>query len=492
MDEPARNRGGTESWRFTLAFTTVYVFLVFAAVWHHEPWRDELQAWTLARDNDTLASLMQSRRYDGHPPLWHLLLFFVSRVFSAPLAMQLFHLVFCSSTALLIGRYAPVRRWEKAALAAGFFLGYEYAVIARAYSIGVLALTGFAVLHTRDPRAYRGWQWLLLCVVVQVSAHGFVAGCCIAGWLLLQPTQWPQTRGSVIGIVAFAVSAASSMLLTIPPADTGYAVGWTWTFSAAHLCRALATIWQAYVPIPLLQVEFHDSNLLSGTDLRWVALYSLLLVGGTCCWLRSARVRGLYLFATIGLVAFAYVKFIGYNRHSGHLYLVWLLCLWLDNPRGYCAGWRRAVFRAVLLSHVVGAAWAVGVDWAHPFSTSRQAARMLQERELDGLPIVGLPDSLMSPLAAWLDKPIYFADSRRWGTFVVWDNHREEKTPRDLLQQIKTVGDDVIFVANRPFRLQNVPGVQFTEIGQVPAGVVRSECYYLYRVRQAQPRPGAQ
>jgi hypothetical protein len=488
VETPADKQAPVESWRFSLIFTALYLFVVLAAMLRHEPWRDELQAWTLARDNATLGSLMQSRRYDGHPPLWHLLLWGLSRLFTDPFAMQLLHLGICSATALLVSRFAPLRRAEKLALMAGFFMAYEYAVISRAYSIGVLALVAFAVLHTRAPAKNRFWQWLLLGVVVSVSAHGFVLGGCLAIWLLLHPSQWPLNRTTLFGVIQFALAAGASLLLTLPPADSGYAVGWTLYFSPAHLCRALATIWQAYVPIPLLITEFHDTNILSGADLRWVALYSVLLVAGTTVWLKKTRVRAFYLLATGSLVAFSYLKFIGYNRHSGHLYLLWLLCLWLDHPTGGCHGWRRALLRGVLCIHVAAAGWAFAIDWREPFSTSRRAADLVRSSGLGHLPIVGLPDHLTAPLAAWLNKPIYFADSRRWGTFVIWDNHREEGTPRDLLQQIGRVGDDVVFVANRPFHLKNVRGVDFTEVGQLPGGIVPSERYYVYRVRRrAQP-----
>jgi hypothetical protein len=36
---------------------------------HHEMWRNELQAWLLARDSDSLAELWRNTRYEEHPLL---------------------------------------------------------------------------------------------------------------------------------------------------------------------------------------------------------------------------------------------------------------------------------------------------------------------------------------------------------------------------------------------------------------------------------------
>jgi hypothetical protein len=75
--------------RLWAALVTVIFFVVVAlGMAHHEPWRDELQAWMIARDSGSLPELFQNIRYEGHPAGWHLLLFVLSRVTRNPAAMQ--------------------------------------------------------------------------------------------------------------------------------------------------------------------------------------------------------------------------------------------------------------------------------------------------------------------------------------------------------------------------------------------------------------------
>ena len=69
-----------------------FIFFGLVGILHHEIWRDEFQAWLLARDSASLIELFQNMRYEGHPGLWHLCLYGLTRITHNPLIMQIFHL----------------------------------------------------------------------------------------------------------------------------------------------------------------------------------------------------------------------------------------------------------------------------------------------------------------------------------------------------------------------------------------------------------------
>ena len=56
-------------------------------------WRDEIQAWLLVRDSADIFSLSQNLKYEGHPGLWHYLLFPLTRIFNDPFYMQVLNLI---------------------------------------------------------------------------------------------------------------------------------------------------------------------------------------------------------------------------------------------------------------------------------------------------------------------------------------------------------------------------------------------------------------
>jgi hypothetical protein len=93
--------------RLQPAALALFVALGLLGILHHEMWRDELEIWLIARDSDSLRHLLHNMRTEGHPALWYLLVYAVSRLSSDPISMQLLHLAIgCCSVGLIL-RYAP-------------------------------------------------------------------------------------------------------------------------------------------------------------------------------------------------------------------------------------------------------------------------------------------------------------------------------------------------------------------------------------------------
>ena len=58
-----------------------FIFLLSGAIlaWNHEMWRDEIQAWLIARDCKPPIELIKVlKNYEGHPGLWHFGLFLLT------------------------------------------------------------------------------------------------------------------------------------------------------------------------------------------------------------------------------------------------------------------------------------------------------------------------------------------------------------------------------------------------------------------------------
>ena len=60
----------------TVIYWTIFVLygiLNLVLTLLHEPWRDEIHAWLMAKEL-SVVDLFLASRFDGHPILWHLLL----------------------------------------------------------------------------------------------------------------------------------------------------------------------------------------------------------------------------------------------------------------------------------------------------------------------------------------------------------------------------------------------------------------------------------
>ncbi len=61
----------------TLIYVIILIIFVsfgFVTGLHHEPWADEAQSWLLARDTSSFSALLSATRFEGTPPLWHIVL----------------------------------------------------------------------------------------------------------------------------------------------------------------------------------------------------------------------------------------------------------------------------------------------------------------------------------------------------------------------------------------------------------------------------------
>ena len=128
--------GRNRHWAIAAALAFCLIQLVL--VQQHEMWRDELQAWLLARDSDTPVTLLRNLKYEAHPAHWHLILMPLTRLPFGPVSMQIVHVLIASLSIFVLFAYAPFHWLVKCALSLSYFLAFEYSLIARNYAIGVL------------------------------------------------------------------------------------------------------------------------------------------------------------------------------------------------------------------------------------------------------------------------------------------------------------------------------------------------------------------
>ncbi|MDD5543416.1 MAG: hypothetical protein PHX83_09595, partial [Acidobacteriia bacterium] len=123
---------------FALLVTLVFGVVCLTAILHHEMWRDELDTFVTARDSSSFSSLMDYARFSGHPGLWFVFVYGISRFARNPAAIQLLNLVFALGAIYVFSCFSPFPRWLKVLFAFGYFPLYEYGVISREYCLGML------------------------------------------------------------------------------------------------------------------------------------------------------------------------------------------------------------------------------------------------------------------------------------------------------------------------------------------------------------------
>ncbi|WP_223908899.1 hypothetical protein [Geobacter sp. AOG1] len=486
------------------------IFLLYAgfSTFHHEMWRDEMGPWLIARDSRSLFDIFHNIRYDGHPSLWYLLIWPLTVFTINPESIQWLNLGVAASAVFLIARNAPVSRWVRTAVALGYYPIYEYGSIARNYSLGLLALVAFCTLFP-----YRRERPLLLGVLLLVAGNSSMLACILAIAALLMLTietvifrpQPTKIKQSWCGIGIAAVSIAFAIWQMIPPHDSGYAMGWHFSYDPVKLVKVLKNMTAAYLPLPNAGPGFWETEFLAAFSLyrnfSWVGA-PLLLIIVSLALLRRPLALVYYLCGSLGLLAFFYVKHVGYLRHHGFLFVCCGTALWLARTMQpvTLAGLldvaarrsERAVallFPVILAVHLAGALIAVAGEYKYTFSAAKATADMIRERGLDKLPLIADLDVTGMPVVGYLNKrSAFYPCGDRYGSYVVWDTARMQHSivwGEPLQMAAKTGSPAVVLVDDfvmkkfpPPAELQ--PKLQLIGCRNAEIATDESYCAYLF------------
>lgn len=509
--------------RHSEGFLTGSILILFCAMalvgmFHHEMWRDEAETWMIARDSPDLVSLFEHQHYTGHPSLWYLLLFALSSLTQDPRAMALLHLFIASLSVYLFLRYSPFTPLQKGLFVFGYFPFYEYALISRAYALGLFfALLFCAVFQTRK-KTY--WVLaLILVLMANTSAYGammaIVLGVALAAEAILERearrTLSERKGDAALSLAIWFFGIAIAILSMIRPGDSGIHTEWYLTFDRTRLIQTLATVWRGYIPVPRLNtLHFWGTNILGHLtetfpQMAWIGaagvslgILSFLVIG----LVRKPFVLFFFISSTLFVLLFTYLKFMGHIRHHGHLFILLIMALWLSrtlretpspgNKPGHLQAGRflkqNLVLTGLLGIHLFAGLFAWTMDLKYPFSATPLAADFIKTSHLEKMDMIGYKDYTSQGIAGLLSRQIYYPQKEGFGTFVRFDTKRKQDLAcPELVQSLSSFigGSPKTFLLISNEELPCPSGdVLLTPIKRFPVSIVQDEQVILYLVKK--------
>ncbi|MFN9173354.1 MAG: hypothetical protein ACK58N_02240 [Synechocystis sp.] len=481
------------------------------AVLNHAMWRDEVNGWLIARDSLNFQDFWHNIRYEGHPILWYSCLWLLNQITSDPLAMQLFHLALALTAIAFFLIYAPFTRLQKLLFALGYLPFYEYLIISRNYAFGMLGLFAFCSVFPLRKNTYLP---LAACLVLMASsnAYALMISFCLAivlvgEWLWqkqlkieLQAPFWNR----ILSIVIFALAVSLSILMLMPPSDStlqGGADQWFLQWDFYRFNQAMSRIWNSYILI-LVPADARplDVGLFSFLSLGMILIFGVFFSD-------YPVILGFYLLASGGIVLFTYLKFLGSARHYGHLYLVLITAYWLKNYYDslplitaknnqiwqtlYRWSQRLApIFLMVILTTqlIAGLVGYIRVVTL-PYSASRAAADYLKREGSDRLTLVGSEDFAISPISGYINAPIYYPESQKFGSFVLFNQNRKIVDDAEILEQIDQglmtqFQAPVVLILNHPLNGERQT-LNIRPLAEFRHSFIGNEQYYLYQIQSS-------
>lgn len=470
-------------------------------------WLDELQAWMIARDSDGLVQLFTNLRYEGHPALWHLMLYPIARIFAFPEAMQWLHVTIAAGSIYILVRYAPFPTTIKILLSLSYFLFYEYSQLARNYAPGVfLAFAFCAAFPVR--RSHPVFIAAIIFLLAQTSVYGAIMAIALAVTLLFERVMEERSLSSLTRLSGPGMAAAIIIGLGITlalmqmrqPADSVFPVNWYIEPDLGRFALTIRALVGGYFPVPKFQINFWNSHILHPLIVAPAVIYAMAVFALAMRNKPSALLA--YGLMTVGCLIFLYMKYPGSIRHHGFLFMALVISLWIAPA---CTSWREQdpaeeaqtarltnwLFGFLLLLQVSASAIAVYHDYRSTFSGAREAADFLSRHARADDVIAGASSQSVA-VSGYLNRPIYHIETGRYETFAIWDNSWRGMAwvndprkfriaiPIPLLEKLNR-SNKLFIISHRPLMIRS-PGVSIQEVFSSTDTIERNGDVIIYEV----------
>ena len=318
-----------------------YMTVVAVVMYFHEPWFDEAQSWLIARDSSFADLLTLRPHYEGHPPLWTLLLSIPAKT-GVPYEIGLKGVQFLCAALLggwLIFR-APFNRLTIALLPFTYFICFQYGVTARPYAL--LCVSLLMVAHYwkyADSKPSNTWKLVLsLVLMCAISSYGIAIAAGFALAWVVRSIQIAGIKNAVceifsninrlLGWILLAFVGFASIACIWPAAN---AFGSRATFSGnSHLIQFLYFIF--VVPSESMFTAFAGDVSLRRMSLGILptiicVLISILIWAFAICIAKRRKmlVSLILPYLTFAIIATQYFTL----HHAGIVFVFFIAQLWM-------------------------------------------------------------------------------------------------------------------------------------------------------------------
>jgi hypothetical protein len=395
----------------------LYAALLVWAIPHHEPWADEAQAWQIARTLP-LSQIFGLLSYEGHPGLWYVVLWTLARLHVSYLGMRCVTAMIAFAGITVLVTTSPFPRFLKLLLPFGFFLSFQYAIVARSYVLAPLLLFLCAWYWVQRPRRPLPVA-LCLGLLANVAMHTAMISGGLAAVYLIDLIL--ERRAGKLAVPGRELFGAAALLLVL----YGVSIWAAWPAkkaSGAGLVIRPGAVSDTAVEAQqsLLPPRYPPPQPTNRHSPRWIAwetekaLTAGLTEGliapfwlGILFWLlltwKLFCTRKLhYLLPAIFLVALSHVY--AWFWHSGLMLPCVIALFWMTWPQPFTEFRKQPLYEQLpvlmlVFIAVVQISWAefaFRFDYRHDYGSGRATAAFLKPYEESGAKILAIGNDFLS------------------------------------------------------------------------------------------------
>lgn len=453
----------------TIGFVLVCLLIFFIKWEHHELWKDEWQAWFVARDK-TLWEIISFLHYEGHPGLWYLFLkpfTWLSQILpvNEEYILSFAHMIPVIGMGLLFWKKLEIPTVVKLAFALSYFFFFEYGIVNRGYIFVILFAFSSIYFLQKNHQKGLSWSLFLLC---QTEVFGVFMALGIGLFYYLQHKKIDTPiRYLIAGFLVFVIS--------VFPREAGHigkTQGKVYTFADRFLTSLQGNVSNAFLPGATQDTSTFGWNMIG------LVLSIALLVTFGFVLRNDKKIRNTFFFVFLMFMTFSLLFFVGGIRQWGLLTVFFMALLPLT----------KEVFSqkiSVLILCFIGIVQSVYglramyADMSKPFTNARAAGLYIAEKIPEKVPVVAINKFEAAPVIGYAKRPFYELPSGESFTYFKWVEKVYIPTQEELklFARYKGVGGIVIIAPKKldPGRFSEaVLGKEFV------ADNIKNENYFLY------------
>jgi len=412
-----------------------FVFLLYAilsayTIAHHEMWGDEIHSWNIVKGSAGFFDLIKNIRYEGHPPVWYIIMWTISKFTHNLIFVQAIHWMIAGVSVFLLLFFSPLPFATRLLIPFGYYFLFEYTVLSRNYAIGVLLVICICLVIRKDFRYKAAIYYGLLFLLSNTHLLGILlAGSIHVYFLLLFKEKDKRKSFLFLHALLGVIIVLPAIGFIFPPSDSEMNVQfWLNRWGMRNFRNFSQSPVRAFIPVPAWWLyNFWNSQFMLEMAKKinsfWIInLAAAMAIVSLIVFILKKNKKTLFLFLANLLfsciVAMTFFT-LGGARYAGFLYIGFIAAYWL-----YCAETpvtrkNKYIVNGLLLLQICGSIQPVEEDIRFPFSNAYLVKELLAKVPAGKRVVTDY--WTLNAIAAFTDKSFYCIDLQKEISYILWD-----------------------------------------------------------------------
>ncbi len=460
-----------------IANIILWCLFVVSIAWfkwsYHEMWKDEWQAWFVAKDQ-SFSEMLSFLNYEGHPLLWYLYLkiwSFVAPFIGSVNALQLGHLVCVIAVYGILFMIFDMPIWQKIGIASSYFLLFEYGLVNRGYILVILILF-LIIVKLKSKQTKQFTIPLLLLLLCQTEVYGVFMALGILTYQYFSLVDKTRFKRNAL----FTFLGLCVFILTVYPRESGH-IAKTQSVNLSGWDQFLTAI-QGNLSNTFFIGTTLDTFTYGYTLIGLLLSVLVLLMLGYIFYENKSSWMALGLFLLI-MISFSSFVFLGGVRQWGMVFIFFVAILELTPQNKILSKYKNVAIALLLIFSTDHGVKAMITEYKIPFSNAKMTGEFLKTNVPEKVPIVTFNKFSTTPVIGYLDRKMYSLPDGEPYSYFRWVDKVYVTTESELrlFTKYKNV-KGIIIVADKPIDKNRFPSLMLWE--SFDTENFKKENYFIY------------